>query len=324
MSKDSLGDRMKGYEQAEAGRQLMPLLPICVRIDGKCFSNFTRDLRRPFDERLHEAMCYTTQRLVEDTGAKIGYTQSDEISLVIYSDDRDSQVFFDGKIQKITSVIASMATFYFAQGLAKFLPEKSGQIALFDCRAWNVPNKEEAVNTVLWREIDASKNSVSMAARHYFSHKAIHGKSGSEMQEMLFSQHGVNWNDYPSAFKRGTYIRRQKRLIKFSADELERLPAKHEARNNPNLMVERSVVEAIQMPPITRVMNRLAVVFDGADPICESADVLVRSVENMLSAGDVSGAREVCAQNKGHAGLDKIALVIAPPTCRVVKNEKTE
>ena len=266
MHKDELGTRMKLFEQVEAGRKLMPLLPICVRIDGKCFSNFTRDLSRPFDERFHKAMSYTTQKLVEETGAVIGYTQSDEISLVIYSDDIDSQVFFNGKVQKIVSVISSMATFFFQEGLALYIPEKAKKLALFDCRVWNVPTKEEAVNSVLWREIDCLKNSVSMATRHYYSTKQMHGKSGSEMQEMLFVK-GVNFNDYPAWFKRGTYIRRVKRFVKFSAEELEKLPAKHEARANPDLVIERSIVEVLEMPPIRKVMNRVDVVFSGAQPV---------------------------------------------------------
>lgn len=316
MKTEAFGDRMKLYEQMKAGERLIPLLPICVRIDGKCFHNFCRDLERPFDAKFHAAMCYTTQRLVEATGAKIGYTQSDEISLVIHSEDMSSQVFFDGKIQKIVSVLASMATYHFAQGLAKYLPEKAGQLALFDCRAWNVPTKEEAVNTVLWREVDAAKNSVSMAARHYFSHKQIHGKNGSEMQEMLFQQKQVNWNDYPAAFKRGTYVQRQKRLTKFSAEEIERLPLKHEARKNPNLVIERSVVEKIELPPLAKVKNRIAVIFEGAQPLIGEDGQNVKRVMELLGQCNVIEARKICAENPESLELKKIAAIIAPSVCR--------
>jgi tRNA(His) guanylyltransferase len=263
---DALGDRMKGYEQAKAGERLMPLLPACVRLDGKCFSNFTHDLIRPFDERFHAVMCYTTERLVTETNACIGYTQSDEISLVFYSPSMDSQIFYDGKLQKMVSVLASMATFFFREGLEKFLPEKIGKIALFDCRVWNVPNLMEATNTVLWREIDATKNAVSMAARSFYSHKELHNKSGKEKQEMMF-QKGQNFNDYPVSFKRGTYYRRTKEMTKFTVEELEKLPPKHNARMNPDLVIERSVVKKLDMPPITRVPNRVDVLFNGAEPM---------------------------------------------------------
>ena len=108
--KTALGDRMKMYEHREVGRRAMPRLPICVRIDGKTFSRFTRNLARPYDERLSELMVHTAEVLVEKTGARIGYTQSDEISLILYSDSPNSQVYLDGRIMKLTSILASIAT----------------------------------------------------------------------------------------------------------------------------------------------------------------------------------------------------------------------
>jgi tRNA(His) guanylyltransferase len=101
--------------KSEGGRSLpkMPLLPVCARIDGKAFHSWTRGMERPFDERLHNLFVATTTFLVEETQAKIGYTQSDEITLIWYSDDVDSQIFFDGKIHKMVSVLASMTTGFF-------------------------------------------------------------------------------------------------------------------------------------------------------------------------------------------------------------------
>lgn len=266
MKNDDLGDRMKLFEKMEAGRCFMPKLPICIRIDGKTFSKWTKGLKRPYDERLVQLMVHTTERLVEETNALVGYTQSDEISLILYSEDHKSQVFFDGKIQKIVSVLASMATVYFNDAVPIFVPEKKSYLALFDARAWIVPSPEEAVNNLLWRELDATRNSVSMAAQHYFSHKSLQGKSCNEMQDVLMLEKGVNWNDYPAFFKRGTYIRRQKVVRKFTVDELEKLPEKHEARKNPNLEVERTEIKKLEMPPIRRVENRVEVFFGGEDP----------------------------------------------------------
>lgn len=258
---DKLGDRMKLYEQMEAGRKLMPGLPICVRVDGRAFHTFTRGMKRPYDEDMSVAMIETMKFLVEQTDACIGYVQSDEISLVL-SDIKAPM--FDGKIAKLNSVIASMATAKFNEVIHKSYPNKS--FAFFDCRCWNVPNRTEAVNNILWREFDATKNSISMAARSVYSDAQLLGKNGSEKQDMLMEK-GINWNDYPVFFKRGTYARRVVISRKFTDEELNELPEHHEARNNPDLLITRSSIEVIDMPIFTKVMNRNEVVFDGAMPM---------------------------------------------------------
>jgi tRNA(His) 5'-end guanylyltransferase len=266
MNKDNLGDRMKMYEQSKAGERLMPLLPICVRLDGKNFSKFTKSFKRPFDERFHAAMQFVTQRMVKESGAIVGYTQSDEISLILYKPNIDSQVFFDGKLQKIVSVLSSMATLFFQEALEIYLPEIKNKFALFDCRAWSVPTKEEAINTLVWREIDATKNSVSMAARCYFSHKELHKMGRSDMQDMLFSKN-INWNDYPAEFKRGSYFMKTTTFKEFTDKELSDLPEKHAARLNPSLKISRSDITKIDLPPIQKIKNRVAFFFDGEDLI---------------------------------------------------------
>jgi tRNA(His) guanylyltransferase len=263
--RDDLGDRMKEYELAEAGRRLMGRLPICARIDGKRFSKFTAQLARPYDERLSRLMVDTTRSLVEETGALAGYTQSDEISLLFFSDDPKVQLFLDRRIQKLTSVLASMATAFFNARVPTCLPEKSGDLALFDCRVWSVPSTVEAANTFLWRELDATKNSVSMAARSVYPHEALHDRSGSEMQELLFAK-GINWNDYPAFFKRGTFVLRRTVQRRFSIEDLEQLPPRHAARENPDLLVTRTEVRAVEMPPFGRVLNRVGVLVDGEEP----------------------------------------------------------
>ena len=148
-------------------------------------------------------------------------------------------------------------------GSREYIPEKKDSFLTFDCRAWQVPNKEEAVNCLIWREQDATKNSISMLAQHYFSHKQLHKKNGSQMQDMLMLEKEVNWNDCPAFFKRGTYVQRQRKLTKFSTEELERLPAKHEARKNPDLMIERNVIEALNLPPLSKIENKVDVILFG-------------------------------------------------------------
>jgi tRNA(His) guanylyltransferase len=262
MKKDDLGDRMKLYEQMEAGRRFMPGLPILARIDGKNFSKLTRNMNKPYDLKMMEIMCITTSKLVEETCALLGYTQSDEITLLFRG---DHTTFFEGKIHKMVSVISSMATAIFNnEFLMRFRRMES---SCFDCRVWTVPNQVEAVNAVLWREIDATKNSISAAARCYYSHKQLQNKTGKEMQEMLFDK-GINWNDYHDHFKRGTYYTRQKRLVELSGAELAKIPEAH----RPTGPVERTVVDMLKLPRLASVKNRVEVIFEGADLIVDSPD----------------------------------------------------
>jgi len=260
------GDRMKLYEGVEAQRRCLPLLPICARLDGRAFHSFTKGLERPYDFGFMNLMFEVTKYLVAETGACIGYTQSDEISLVFYSDSLESQVFFDGRIQKMTSTLAAMCSVKFNREIARYLPaDKHDKMPHFDCRVWTVPNKVEAANTILWRENDATKNSIAMAAQSVYSHKQLHKKHRDDMMDMLMDK-GINWNDYPAVFKRGAYAQRRVRIRKFTTEELDKLPPKHDARQNPDLMVERTDVVELDMPPLARVINRVDVIFDGTEP----------------------------------------------------------
>jgi tRNA(His) 5'-end guanylyltransferase len=263
---ESLGDRMKHYETAEAGRRLMPLLPALARLDGRAFHSFVRGLARPFDKRLSDLMIDTATFLVRETGAVVGYTQSDEITLAWVPEEFDEQIFFDGRIQKMTSTLAALCAAHFNRRLPAFLPgEYAERLPVFDCRVWNVPTLEEAANTFLWRELDATKNSISMAARAYYDHAEVHDRSGREMQDLLWRK-GINWNDYPVLFKRGTFIRRRKVSRTFTAGELEALPEKHAARSNPGLLVERTECLPLALPPLAKVGNRAGVLFRGEEP----------------------------------------------------------
>ena len=258
---DDFGDRMKGYEQKE---RFMPLLPVVARIDGKRFSRWTKGLNRPYDEDFSHLMIEVTKRLVDETHAKIGYTQSDEITLVFHADDHKSQIFLDGREQKMVSILASMTSAFFNDLRHIHLPAHPGYgPAFFDCRAFAVPNKVEAANAVLWRVQDATKNAVSMVARAYFSHKSLHGMSGPEMQERLFQEAGVNFNDYPAFFKRGTFVQRRSKYVTLDQETLEKIPED----KRPTGPVKRSkVVELMAMPRFGSVTNRVEVIFDGADP----------------------------------------------------------
>jgi len=261
---DEFGNRMKSYEAVETARKFDPMLPIYARIDGRSFSKFTRGMDRPFDANMTAAMIETTKHLVAATNAKIGYTQSDEISLIWVADTPESDVLFSGKVQKMVSVLASMTAAKFAtvcpSGYEDRLPH-------FDCRVISLPSKIEAANALLWRAMDARKNAISMVAQSHFSPKDLHGKDQRAMLSML-SEIGVDFEDFPVSFRRGSFIRRVlvERLL--TEDELSRIPEK----SRPTGPVIRSEVRVIDMPPFNRVNNRVEVIFDGADP--EAADQL--------------------------------------------------
>lgn len=265
---DALGDRMKGYERGETSRKAMLLIPIMARVDGRAFHSFTRGMDRPYDQRFVDCMVQTAEALLVETNACMAYTQSDEITLAWHSTDPKSQVWFDGRLFKMTSQLAAQATLAFYQFTELLLPGYARRNPTFDARVWQVPNRTEGANVFLWREWDATKNSITMAAQAVFGHRELEGKNGSEKQEMLFLK-GINWNDYPATFKRGTYLQRHAVTRKFTVDEIEKLPPKHTARTNPDLMVERSEIRVLKMPPFGKVINREAVIFDGATPELE-------------------------------------------------------
>jgi tRNA(His) guanylyltransferase len=267
--RDDLGDRMKMYEGYEADRKLLPLLPVIARLDGRSFHNFTKGLERPFSQPFSDCMIETTVALVEETGASIGYTQSDEITLAWHSQDLKSQIWFNGRVAKMTSQLAAVGTLHFYRAVCRKLPEYANKLPTFDARVWNVPTQTEGANAFAWREWDATKNSVSMAASSHFSHTQLHGKSRQERLDMLLSK-GVVWESYSTHFKRGSYVQRKHFSAPLTPEQLITLPEKHFARLNPDLIVERSEVRILDMPVFTKISNPEAVVFNGADPKIES------------------------------------------------------
>lgn len=222
---DDLGDRLKKLEMAEAGRAMMPGLPVIARLDGRAFHTFTRKFQRPFDPHMGTAMQVVTKALVKEFHAEVGYTQSDEITLV-WREPR----LFGGRFQKLTSVLAGYASSIF--GRIALTYAKNAAIAwpdivpCFDCRVFQVPNPETAVDVLAWREYDAVKNSVSMAAQAVYSHKELHGKGRADKMDMLFAK-GINWNDYPVHFKRGIYFKRYNVERLLTPQELEEIPEAH-------------------------------------------------------------------------------------------------
>ncbi|UQZ32837.1 hypothetical protein C2I18_04235 [Paenibacillus sp. PK3_47] len=207
MKKDDFGNRMKGYENVF--RQTLPQrLPVIIRIDGAHFHTFTRGMKKPFDEELIRIFWETCKYLAQNImGCKLIYHQSDEISILLTNYDKlTTQSWFDNNLQKIVSVSASLATAKFNEEIKNVFPDKP--LATFDSRAWVLPH-DEVANYFLWRQQDATKNSISMVAQANFPHKDLQGLDGKRLQDKLFLEKGMNWNDIPIWQKRGACITKQ-------------------------------------------------------------------------------------------------------------------
>lgn len=229
-NKDSLCDRMKCYENVTRN-YLTRRAPVIIRVDGKAFHSFTRGFKKPFDGIFVKSMQETMKYLCENIqGCVLGYTQSDEITLVIIDYEKiESCAWFDNNIQKMASISASMATLafnkYFSANVYKYIEDykKEHQLifieednkyyntlidaikkgAMFDSRVFTLP-KEEVVNCVIWRQQDATRNSINSVGQANFSHKQLQNKSCNDVQDMLMSEKGINWNDYTTTLKRGS------------------------------------------------------------------------------------------------------------------------
>lgn len=206
---DPLGDRMKRNYENRTRFYLPRHTYTLLRVDGKSFHTYTRGCQRPYDMDLMADMDATALALCESCdGAKLAFVQSDEISVLLTDfASQHTEAWFDGNLQKISSVTASLATAHFNRARGK-RGNDSEALACFDCRVWTIPSRIEVYNYFLWRQLDATKNSISMTAQAQFPHSALQGKSSSEMQEMLWSERGINWNDMPVGFKRGRVIER--------------------------------------------------------------------------------------------------------------------
>jgi tRNA(His) 5'-end guanylyltransferase len=271
----NLGDRCKQFEDAEAGRRAMRGLPLLARLDGRAFHTFTRDLRRPYDEAMSRCMIETARHLVQDLNAAVAYTQSDEITVAWHASEpraeqgrepsaSPTEYPFDGRFQKLASVLAGTASTRFYQLVLEHLPAKAREVPHFDCRVWQVPAREDAADVFVWREDDATKNSVTMAALAHYTDRELHGKDTSVKQEMLFAR-GVNWNDFPAFFKRGTYLQRRSAERTLTEDERLRIPEPHRPAADAKFV--RAQVVDLELPPARKVANLVDVLFERAVPV---------------------------------------------------------
>jgi tRNA(His) guanylyltransferase len=197
---DSLGNRMKAYERVTR-TVLPPRTHTIVRADGRAFRTYLRDSVKPFDHDFVADMDGVATELCEQVGGAVfAYTQSDEISLLLTDfSGRDTQPWFGGEVQKIVSTVAAIAT-------AALCARRPGRPATFDARVFTVADPVDVANYFVWRQRDAVRNSIAMAAQAHFPHQRLQGVHSGGMQELLWSEAGVNWNDYPAGIKRGRVV----------------------------------------------------------------------------------------------------------------------
>ncbi len=208
MDKTSLGDRMKRYEAVNRNF-ITPRTPTIIRVDGKAFHTFTKRFDFPFAQDFHDIMVLTAVALmVEVQCARVAYMQSDEISVLLNDwDTHESQQWFGGNLQKMTSISSAIATAVFNfEMVRRFGPFEHWQnLPKFDSRVFQLP-KEEVNNYFVWRQQDASRNSVQMLGRSKFSHKELHGVNNSGIQDKLMAEHNINWNDLDTWKRRGMCV----------------------------------------------------------------------------------------------------------------------
>lgn len=231
MQRDTIGDRMKQYENCYRF-YLTPNSSVIIRIDGRAFHTYTKGFARPYDKVFASAMWETALKLCENVGGcKFAYTQSDEITLVLNDYGRDTEPWFGNNLQKIVSISASMATLFFNRAFAKKMEDEyldlyfdggteientllmthskayNERMACFDARAFVVPH-DEVFNVLYWRQLDCVRNSIQLLGQAHFSHKQLQGKTNDHIQEMLFQEKGINWSKEPNWFKNGVSIYR--------------------------------------------------------------------------------------------------------------------
>ena len=300
---DTLGNRQKLYEELSTSRQLMPNCPIYARIDGRAFHTFCRGLSKPYSKAFIETMQETCKYLVKETTAILGYVQSDEISLG-WTDTQHCP--FDGRVQKLESVLASMASAKFVYKILRgmFRGDAADEYDIntmmtkvdkaspcFDCRVFNVPNMEELANSFLWRENDAIKNSVSGMALNFYSHKELQNRNSDEKVHMMRMKGYCFYEDTDPAFMRGTFYHRENYLKALTDEEVAKIPEKQrenlisKGENSIQTTMKQGDGQWVELKPntyycwrsriarmeipyrLTDIENKVDVLFRGADAV---------------------------------------------------------
>lgn len=211
---------MKENYENKTKAKLLRRTPVIIRLDDKAFHTFTKGFKKPFDDILTDVMQQTMLILCKEIqGCVLGYTQSDEITLVLIDYGKlKTAAWFNYDVQKLCSVSASIATLAFNMCFMSIMTRHPMHIddphvkaamkgALFDSRCFNVP-KEEVANCILWRQQDAIRNSINSVGQANFSYKELQGLSINQILEKLLKEKQLNWNSLPIHLQIGScYIK---------------------------------------------------------------------------------------------------------------------
>lgn len=214
---DTLGDRQKDYEKAY-DYTLIRRTPIICRVDGRSFHRVCRKLTKPYEPLLLEAMAKTMFYVVSEmAGAVFAYQQSDEITFVLRNDQSlDSEPWYGNRIQKISSIAASLATLGFNKAISD--SEKKLNLvgdAVFDARVFAIPTIGEVVNNLIWRQQDCTRNATSGAAQAVLGRKfgkkialkMLHGQSTKDKLELMRVECGIDFQqEFPAAYRMGVGV----------------------------------------------------------------------------------------------------------------------
>ena len=263
---DKLGDYCKSFERNYNSLRIVPGLPLYVRLDGRSFHTFTKGMLKPFDPKLISAMRNVAKGLVDEWDCKLAYVQSDEISLIF--DDYaylDAFPFFNGKITKLLSVLASSTTAKFSDETASWRLDRERWDGIpspqFDCRIWQAP-RHYAEKYLIWRQDDAIRSSVNMMAYEYLP-PILQEANIRDKKEMLKSL-GHEWESIPIPRQRGSFYGKRDFIKTYTPEQLSLLPPLHNARNNPLLEISRREVTELCLPPIRSIKNLTEVIFEDA------------------------------------------------------------
>lgn len=264
MDTSDLANRMKDYEKRNR-YYLQKRLPVIIRLDSRAGHTFTKGFKRPFDEIFMKSMQETAKYLCENIqGCQCAYIQSDEITLLLVDYEKlNTESWFDYRIDKIISISAAMATLafnkYFTSNAEMYIDDfyeawnhsdveekyvkvlkKAIKMGLvFDSRVFNLP-KEEVTNNFYWRQLDASRNSIQMVGQANFSHKELQHKSCNDIQDMLMTQKGINWNDLPTYQKRESCVVRNKVVLE--CDEVtEKCMLRDQKQGENNWIIDKDI-----------------------------------------------------------------------------------
>jgi tRNA(His) 5'-end guanylyltransferase len=245
MNTISIGDRIKLYEVEFTGKKINSSLPYVIRLDGHSFSKFTRGLEKPYDYNFHKVFSNTAMYLMKEYQADTAYTHSDEISLLFYTqrtkkDDNWKEPLYDGRIQKMNSICAAMCTMFFNKELVNTFSSIKDQYlekittydrmmnseAYFDCRIFQLPTDTEMFSYIFFRsQIDCRRNHVFGLSRKHFTKSELNSKS-TEMLISMLKEKGIDWNNEPACFRRGSFFKRVRKptennSIRFEFKEIE-------------------------------------------------------------------------------------------------------